>query len=188
MQRDIELYCTKSCSCLKQRRPNCADRAPLQHLTSSTPFELISIDLLHLEPSRGEYEYALVIIDHFTRYAQAFCTKIESARTTADKLFNDFIPRFGIPSRIHHDQGREFETKLFHAFAQPHFISRETARQSDSTTPSFPCYARCLHHRNLDGRTMLTGWFMATTVRGMTQQGNHHSSCYLVATQEFLWT
>ena len=115
MQRDIELYCTKSCSCLKQRRPNCADRAPLQHLTSSTPFELISIDLLHLEPSRGEYEYALVIIDHFTRYAQAFCTKIESARTTADKLFNDFIPRFGIPSRIHHDQGREFETKLFHA-------------------------------------------------------------------------
>ena len=74
------------------------------------------------------------------------------------------------------------------ALAQPHFISRETARQSNSTTPSFPCYARCLHHRNLDGRTMLTGWFMATTVRGMTQQGNHHSSCYLVATQEFLWT
>ena len=46
MQWDIEVYCTKGCSCLKQRRPNCADRAPLQHLTSSAPFELISIDLL----------------------------------------------------------------------------------------------------------------------------------------------
>ena len=74
------------------------------------------------------------------------------------------------------------------ALAQPHIILRGTARQSDSTKPSLPCYARCPHHRNLDERIMSTRWCMPTTVRGMTQQGTHPSSRYLVATQEFLWT
>ncbi len=67
MQRDIQHYVTNECACLKQRRPKVLPKAPLQHLTSTAPFELISIDFVHLEKSKGGYEYILVVVDHLTR-------------------------------------------------------------------------------------------------------------------------
>ena len=113
MQKDITHFVTKVCPCVKQRRPQSPPRAPMQHLQSTSPFEMISIDFLHLEKSSGGEEYILVIVDSFTRFAQAYPTRNKSAKTVADRIFNDLIPRFGFPARILHDQGKEFENRLF---------------------------------------------------------------------------
>ena len=108
MRTDITHYVNNVCHCLKQRKPTTHTRAPLQPINSTAPFQLVSLDFVHLEPSSGGYQYILVIMDHYTRFAQAYATRDKSAKTAADKLFNDFILRFGFPETIHHDQGGEF--------------------------------------------------------------------------------
>lgn len=71
MQRDVDHYVTKVCSCLKRKRPNKPTSATLVSIVTTHPFEMVSIDYLHLQSCKGGYEYILVVVDHFTRFAQA---------------------------------------------------------------------------------------------------------------------
>ena len=114
MRQDITHYVTKVCPCLKSKKPPINPREPLHPIVTTAPFQMVAIDYLHLETCAGGYQYILVVMDHFTRYAQAYATRDKSAKTAAGKLYNDFIPRYGFPQKIHHDQGAEFENKLFY--------------------------------------------------------------------------
>lgn len=110
MSRDIDIWLGNCDRCMKRKKE--PGRAPLVSITTTQPLELVCIDFLTLEQSKGGQQNILVVTDHFTRYAQAYPTRNQTAKTTAEILFHHFIVNYGIPKRIHSDQGANFTGNL----------------------------------------------------------------------------
>ena len=98
----------RKCKLRKSRVPR-AESVPIQ---ASRPMELVHLDYLCLKPCKGQVENVLVVTDHFTRYAQAFPTKSQTAKVTAKVLWHNFICHYGFPEKFISDQGRNFESQL----------------------------------------------------------------------------
>ncbi|KAG1952160.1 paraneoplastic antigen Ma1 [Pimephales promelas] len=111
MTSEIEKY-VKNCGRCITRKTLPQKRAPLSNITSSGPMELICIDFLSIEPDSKGLADVLVVTDHFTRYSQAYPTKDQKAVTVAKILWEKFFVYYGLPARIHSDQGRDFESRL----------------------------------------------------------------------------
>ena len=112
MHMDVASYINIRPRCI--RRKTQPDTAPLQNIEATQPLELIHLDYLQIEPSKGKgnIENVLIVTDHFTRYAQAYPSKTQTALATAKLLWNNFIIHYGFPNKIISDQGRNFESEL----------------------------------------------------------------------------
>ena len=82
MHVDVVSYINTCLRCLHWKSQ--PDKTPLLNVEASQPLKLIHLDYLKIEPSKGNIENVLVITDHFTRYAQAFPSKTQTALATAE--------------------------------------------------------------------------------------------------------
>ena len=110
MQTEAMQHVLKCTRCLRRKTPSHV--APLQPIHVTQPLELVHMDYLFLEPSKGNIENVLVITDHFTRYALAYPSKTQTAQATARILWDNFICHYGFPEKFISDQGRNFESDL----------------------------------------------------------------------------
>ena len=81
------------------------------------PLELMHIDFMSIEMDMElnkppGVKNVLVITDHFMRYAMAFVTKDQTAKTVARVLYEWFIAIFGAPAKLLSDRGANFTSRL----------------------------------------------------------------------------
>ncbi len=76
--------------------------------------ERVAIDVLGPLPvsARGN-KYIIVVIEYFTKWAEAYAVPNQTAGVTARWVVEEFCCRFGPPVTLHSDQGRNFQSGLF---------------------------------------------------------------------------
>ena len=129
---ETKAYINRCRRCTMRKVPDTRHCAPLENVRTTRPLQLVCIDFLGLERSQGGYEHLLVVTDHFTRFSQAYPTKDEKADTVAKVLWQKFVVNYGIPDRLHSDQGKCFESAVVRE------LCRLLGVQKTKTTPYHP--------------------------------------------------
>jgi hypothetical protein len=114
MQNDVRNYISGCEQCAKRKGPQQTKKAPMQVTRSGYPMERIAVDILgELPETPNGNKYILVVSDYFTKWTESYPMPNMEASTVAQLIVEQLVCRFGIPRKIHSDQGRQFESNLF---------------------------------------------------------------------------
>jgi len=111
---DVRRFLKMCDPCAQYHRGGPLKLATLKPFLAGDVFETVSIDVTGPHPrSRHGNVYMLTIMDHFSKWADAFPVTNHTAATVARVLFNKVFVYLGMPLRILSDQGPEFQSNLF---------------------------------------------------------------------------
>lgn len=132
MSREVAQWCQSCERCQFAKDHNHAAHAFMGHLLASRPNEIVAVDFTLLEPTSAGLENVLVMTDVFSKYTMAVPTRDQRACTVAQVLVTEWFCKFGVPARIHSDQGRNFESLLIQQLCSLYGIVKSR------TTPYHP--------------------------------------------------
>ncbi|XDV17974.1 hypothetical protein PO909_023762 [Leuciscus waleckii] len=129
---DVAQWCRECERCQAAKDTQPVVQSFMGHLLAERPNQILAIDFTLLEPSRSGIENVLVMTDVFTKFTQAVPTRNQRAETVAQVLVSEWFCKFGVPARIHSDQGRSFESSLIQQLCRLYQVEKSR------TTPWHP--------------------------------------------------
>ena len=117
MSTDVKAYC-RSCLPCQRAKVTRHSRAPVGSLeVPDQRFAALHLDLVGPLPASEGFTYLLTVVDRFTRWMDAIPLTTITAQACANALLRQWVSRFGVPSVIVTDQGRQFTSGLWSELA-----------------------------------------------------------------------
>ena len=113
MAKDVQLYCQQCTTCQQAKLPNPA----------WVPMPIGQADILEVPVSRQNHRYLLVVMDYFTKWIEAIPLHDQTAASITKAIIK-ICSTFGVPSILHSDQGRNFESHMLHQMLQAFGIKK----------------------------------------------------------------
>ena len=111
MLADVTAYCD-NCQRCTYAKAGKKVQPKMGTLHAKKPLEVLAMDFTVLERSSSGLENVRVLTDVFTKFPQAIPTRDQKATTVAQVLVKEVFVRFGVPHRLHSDQGRHFKSNI----------------------------------------------------------------------------
>ena len=107
LRKACERWVNACLACLQVKDPR-KMKFPLKSVESSELNEVVQINHQKICMTESGYNQILVIIDHFTKLAEAVPCQTASAEETCDHLITHWISRYGCPMTFQSDNGKVF--------------------------------------------------------------------------------
>ena len=149
IKRDVVNHIKQCLTCQQAKHPAGNPCYPLQSINSSNFNDLVQFDHLKLCKTDSGNTGLLVIIDHFTKFAEAVpCAHDEyDAQTTAKIILNKWFARHGTPARMQSDNATNFTAEIAQELMKASQVAKVTS------TPAHPRGNGLVERQN---RTLLT--------------------------------
>ncbi|GFN95391.1 Pol polyprotein [Plakobranchus ocellatus] len=124
MADDVQKYCNQCHRCQIAKKPVIGVHQTQGHLLATAPLEIVAMDFTKLEPASDGREDVLVLTDVFTKWTMAIPTRDQSAMSVTRVLIREWIPHYGVPRRLHSDQGKCFEAEVIKCLCEHYGVAK----------------------------------------------------------------
>ena len=124
MEGDVDSWCKKCERCTVSKAPTPGVRPSMGSIIAERPLDILAIDFTLMEKATDGRENILVMTDVFSKFTQAFPCRDQKATTVAKVLIREWFQKYGVPRRIHSDQGRNFESQVVKELCSVYGISK----------------------------------------------------------------
>lgn len=114
---------TRTCPSCQRMKVSSIKQPPTIKIHTSRPYELVTIDLLALPPTRRRYVCCLVVVDHHTKWASVVPLTSKRAGSVCAAVKYQVLPfLLDTPTTILSDNGPEFRSREFNELLQENGI------------------------------------------------------------------